>query len=349
MLPLALLCLSPALAAPQAQITTLAGVRAAPESTILLPTAWEGRVEPAAVGALDGQIRFGAATGPWFTAGGGTWAYVPEGEASSLDGRAAVGWSGPVAEGVDVDVAGNYKAQWYPMWALGVNGRGELLARVRIDRQHFSLTPELGAVDRRYLDAPAESFSEAHAGLVLGLKGQGPLSLDLGLGGQGNQAHGIGSEGRPGTQIRGLSRLNLASGAWTGALEYRLSWALQGEAEHDVQPLYTPWSDYSDDADALSGGGFVQHRLSFRGAVAVSRWTLSAGAMGRLRLAGEDELASAYARTGLARLQVDRDLGHDLSLFASVGAAAAESPVDLGYVDAWGWVGLRWRLGAAKG
>jgi len=333
-------------AGPQGQLTVLAGGRAAPESTILLPTAWEGNIEPAGLAAVDGGLRLGAVDGAWVTLGAGTWAYLPEGEALSVDGRGALGWSGAASERLMLDVAAKVEAEWYPLFQAGFNGRTEVLGRARYTGSGWSLTPSLTAVDRRYLDQPAASFSYGEAGLVLGLSGDGPLALELGLAGQGNQSQGLGSEGAVGAQLRGLSCLSVTSGAWHGGLEYRLTVALEGEVEHELRPLFTPWSDYSDDADALSGGGFVQHRVRLWGALSLSRWTLSAGAMGRQRQAGDDELAVSYKQSGQLRLEADRELSEALVAFGAVGAASAGTPSGPGYMDGWGWLGLRWRLGS---
>ncbi len=335
---------APAAAAPQAQLTALAGGRLAPESTVLLPSGWESEFEPGALAALDAELRLGGAGGAWCSFGGDAWGYAPEGEATSLGGRAALGWSGG-GDAARVDVAGRYDLEWYPSWAAGLDGRGELMARAALG-EGLVFRPRVSVVDRRYLDVPSASFSYAVAIAELGLPLNGPVAVDLGAGGQVNQDQGFGSEGLVGAQLRGLARLTASGGPWHGSLEYWLTGALQGEAEHDVRPLFTPWSDYSEDADALSGGGFVQHRLSLTGAVVSGKWTVSVGALGRLRTAGEDELAAAYAQTGQVRVEVDRALGGGVVLFGSVGAASATSPAGLGYGDAWGWAGLRWRPGS---
>src|SRR6185295_1534677 len=114
-----------------------------------------------------------------------------------------------------------------------------------------------------------------------------------GAGGQTNVAGGVGSDGPIGAQARTLVRLRFVQTDWSVVLEHRLIVAAEGESEDATQPLFTPLGAYSDDVDALSGGGFVQNRVDLSAAWVHGPWTATASTSLRLRGAEPEELQAA--------------------------------------------------------
>jgi len=342
MLPLLMLLCRPAHAGPQADLTFLAGGRSAPESAIEVPSAWEGEIAPAGLVAVDGRLRFGDVLGPWGRLGLGAWGYAPETEASLLDGGAAGGWVSEVGNAGLVDLAGRYDLQLYPGLSQAGSGRGEALLRGRHDGRGWELTVQARGVDRRFLDFASADFSSGELGLVLGVQLAGPLHMDLGAAGQANEQGALGNDGPWGSQARGHLRLTAAGGKVHGSVDYRFLAAFSGETEQARAPVFTMTGDYSDDVDALSGGGFTQHRVDVGGAAEAGPWTVSAGGLLRLRQAGTEEEQVAYGQSWQGQVRLDRKLGETLTAFTSTGASAA-SIASGGYLDIFGWGGLEWR------
>ncbi len=341
-----LLGVAPAWAAatpPTTEATVLAGGRTAPESAIRIPSGFEGGFEPSALLAVDVRVRFGAERGPWARLAAGSWAYAPDVDASEIHGGGAAGWTGTRAE-----LAGRYDVAWFPLLTEASNGRAEVMGRVRLGDDPWALTPSVTLVDRRYINGGAADYSTGEAGAVGSYTAAAGARIDVGLSGQVNAAGGIGANGPLGAQGRSLVRLSLNGTRWRVSAEHRFILAAEGETEVTAPALYTLVGDYDDDVDALSGGGFTQHRVGVSGAVEAGAWTVSAGGLARLRAASEEELAAAYGRSVAGQIRLDRRFGAALTGFASLGVSTASSPGRPGYLDAWGWAGVTWRPAAPK-
>lgn len=314
--------------------TVQAGARTSPESAIQVPAAWEGEFEPSALVYADVSARFGKARGPWARLELGGWAYAQDLDASLASAGVGVGWGGAVGP-LDVSLAGRYDGQWFPLLMVATNGRAEVIARARHDEKLWGLSGQLTAVDRRFVGA--KGFTTAELGATLTLTPAATWGLDLGASGQANQ----GAAGPIGGQVRTLERLRFGGKAWRLALDHRLVWALEGEIEEETRAAFTPIGDYADDVDALSGGGFVQHRFGASGVVTAGKWTFSAGGFGRFRSAEEEEEeAVAFVRSYGGQARVQRTLTPAVELFVAGGAVGATLGTGRGFVDGFGWVGL---------
>jgi hypothetical protein len=326
--------------------TVLAGGRTAPESTIPLPSAFETTIEPSGLGAAIVDARVGRSTGAWAQAGLSLWAYAPESEATLLAGGPAIGWTGSSDAVVRFDLAARYDLQAYPNLDASSSGRGEALARGARRWQRWALSGFALGVDRRFAGAGVTDFTTGELGAVLGFHGSGPLAIDVGVSGQVNQAEGVGSDGPVGGQGRSLVRVRLGGDEWHVVLEHRLIVAAEGEIETETQPLFTPLGDYSDDVDALSGGGFVQNRVDLSAAWVHGPWTATASTILRLRDAEPEELQAAYGRAIQGRLEGRRAFSDRLDGFASVGVGSATLAGSEAYTDTSAWIGVTCHLSA---
>lgn len=320
-------------ASPSADATILAGARTAPESSIQLPSAREVGFDPSGLLAANLRARFGEEAGPWLRLAIGAWGYAPDLDASLATGSVGLGWRGTTGE-THLDVAGRYDGQAYPGVMAASNGRGELIASARRTGERWSISGQATGLDRRFLGETG--FTTGELGTVIGWS-PGAYGLDVGVSAQANAA----TEGSVGAQGRTLLRLRAGGPSWHMALEHRLIYALEGEAEHESRAAITATGDYSDDIDALSGGGFLQNRVGVSGAVSAGAWTVSAGGFGRFRGAeSEEEAAVSFVRTWSGQARLQRALGEDVDLFLAGGAAGATQGSGTGYVDAFGWVGV---------
>lgn len=323
--------------------TFLVGGRTAPESAILVPAGWEGGSEPSGLAALDTRARFGAERGPWARIGANAWGYLPNRDASEVGGVAGLGWAGAG----NLDVAGRYNVEWFPLTSAAGNGRAEGMIRTSHSGEGWSLTPKFVLVDRRYFQAPTADFSTGEAGAELALGPKARFGVDVGLSGQANEARALGSSGPWGGQARGLVRLRFNGDTWQLSAAYRFAAAFAGETEEETAAVFTLQGDYADDVDALSGGGFTQHRVGLSGAVEAGKWTFSAAGLARLRIANADELAASYGQSLGGQARVERALGTAVGLFGSVGVNTASSS-SRSYTDTWGWLGVTWHLASAR-
>lgn len=314
------------------ELTVLAGGRSAPESTLLVPSGWEA--EPSGLLAVVGSGTVGGARGGWFRARGTAWGYAPDTDVALLGGGLGGGWAGERAE-----VAARWDAEVYPLLPEASSLRAELFAHGAAG----AWSGRILAVDRRFLATSAASFTAAEVEGARSFRPRDGLSLEAGLGAQANKAEAVGGDGPWGAQARARATVGLAGTRWLAAVEYRFTWAAEGESERERIAAFTPLGDYSDDVDALSGGGFLQHRVSVNGAVRAGEWTLAADLTLRLRDAEEEEERTvAYARIFSGKLRLSRPLVRDLEGFAAVGADSAAVVTGDQFVDAFGWVGARW-------
>ena len=313
--------------------TVQAGARTSPESAIQVPSAWEGEFEPSALVYADVRARFGKTAGPWARLELGGWGYAPDLDASLALGGVGVGWGGAVGP-ADVSLAGRYDGQWFPLLNVATNGRAEVIARARYDAKAWGISGQFTGVDRRFVGATG--FTTGELGVVASLTPAPAFAVDVGASGQAN--HGVGPVGG---QLRTIERVRVGAKAWRFALEHRFVWALEGESEEETRPAFTPVGDYADDVDALSGGGFVQHRFSASGVVTAGKWTVTAGGFGRFRSAEEEEEEEvAFVRSFGGQARVQRTLSPAVELFGAGGAVGATRGSGQGFVDGFGWVGV---------
>lgn len=326
-----------ALAAPTLDATVRAGARSAPESALPLPSLWEAEIEPAGLLSADLRGQVGQDSGPtaWLTLGG--WGYAPDGEASLATAGLGAGWR-QKKDDISWSAAARYDGQLFPVLWAASNGRAELFGDLGRSFGKSQLTGSLTALDRRFVGDAAYSTAEL-AGLFS--HSAQAWGVDLGASAQGNAAPG----GEPGAQLRSRARLRLGGERWRLSLEHQLILAFGGEVESELRPVFTPVGDYAGDVDALSGGGFSQHRLALSGTLLQGPWLLSVGAMGRLRRpAFEEEAAFSYVEAASGQLRAQRDLKKGMDVFAVVGLAGASLGDGTGFVDSFGWLGfdLRW-------
>ncbi|MCB9679080.1 MAG: hypothetical protein H6737_28520 [Alphaproteobacteria bacterium] len=345
--------LTGALAAPpEAQVGLLLGGRSAPESTLQVAPAGAptepgetpaSELEPSALAGLEGSVTLRHDSGVWASLDGTAWLLVPESEADRVVLGPAVGWS--KGERTRFDLAGRYRADLVPLRSSASSGRIEALARVSATGGAHTVELASTFVDRHFYTEPAWSFRALDTGATWRLDADG-VRAAVGASFQVNQ--GVREAGEAleaehlGTQARGLASVGLNRGGFDVEVRYRPILAFAGEIEDDtVRPVIGPLGDYAEDVDAVSGGGFVQHRLDVEGAMVSGGWTVRAGALGRLR---DGSGATGLVRTGHAHLGAERALGDHWALVGTVGILAAELTGGTGFVDVYGWGGVRWRL-----
>lgn len=325
-----------ALAAPGLEATLFAGARTAPESAIMVPSAWEGDFEPSGVVAADVRARLGQGQGPWARLELGAMGYAPDGDASLGIGGVGIGWGGRRGA-LDLSAAGRCDGQVFPWLGAASNERAEVVLRARHDAPGWSLGGQLAGVDRRFVGAAG--FSTAELGAVLALT-PGAWGVDVGASGQGNRDWA----GQPGAQARSLLRVHAGGASWRVVVDHRFIYALEGEVEEETHAAFTPFGDYADDVDALSGGGFVQQRIGASGAVDVRGWTVSAAGFARFRSPEEEEEARiSFVRTWAGQARVQRAVREGVAVFVVAGASSATVGTGAGYLDTFGWVGVELR------
>lgn len=330
--------LAQAWAGPTGELNVRAGGRTAPEAALQTPDAWANDTEPSALLSVDGAVRLGAADGGWARFSLGAWGYLPDEDSLLATGSVSGGWTGP-----HTALAARYDVQAFPVLPDASNGRLDLLGRWHRKGTAWDVVGQVEAVDRRWWGE--SGFTAAEVSAVAGTT-RGLFGVDLGAGGQGNLAGGLFTDGEPGAQARVLGRLRLGDAGWRLALEYRFIWAFSGEVEAETAPATTPMGEYADDLDALSGGGFLQHRVGLSGAVVAGPWTVAASGFFRQRTPEEaDEGAVAFTRSYGGQGQLTRTLSTTVGVSGTVGATHAELGSGPGYLDAYGWLGLSLRFG----
>jgi len=209
-------------------------------------------------------------------------------------------------------------------------------------------------LDRHYPRQPAWSLRSAEAGLAWHhASADQPAWWRLQASVQGNQGTNLGTNGSQhdamGAQTRALLEGGVMGRRWDVQLGYRLYLARGGQVEEATRSQFTPLGFYSDDADALSAGGFVQHRLDLAGALELDDWTVQLSGLGRLRQSDPDVATASYARTLHSHLTARRELRDGLALSLTAGVSGAETVHERSYTDLYGWLGLHWSLAARQG
>ena len=320
------------------QVDLRVGARTQPEAALEQPAEWEPteELEPAAIGILSAQVGNTPERGPWWQVSGSAWGLAPESETSLLTLTPQAG-TGTSLGGWRSDVAARADLQLYPVEESDPSSlRGEVLASLQ--RPDDRWVPWLGieGIGRVYPLQPTWSFQsvEPRAELI--------YRRDAGwvrgrAGAQANQ-----HQGAVGTQVRaGLSAGLTGARAelWGG---YGLIAAQAGTDATTARPPFTPIGDYAADADALSAGGFLQHRLDLGTSMFLGDWTLRASGLVRLRDSFTADPTS-FARTGHGQLDLERPLGGVWVGVATLGVSGAALEGGAGYTDTYGWVGISWR------
>lgn len=313
------------------------GGRTAPESALEQEDDWgfdEADIEPSPLAALLGRYDHRGDVG-WFGGSASLWGVGEEGEMSLLGLSPRAGLGGDLGA-LRLDGAARYDLLWYPAQRDVSSGRAEALGSLRLPGDALTPSLELLVVDRHHPARTAWSVRWGAATLaVTATPGASELRLE-------GTAQVNDSVAGPGRQLRGAVRAQHSVGAWTGWVRYELLRADGGEVQAVTRPLFTPVGDYSADADALSAGGFLQHRGELGLATMLGPWTLRARALVRDRASEAADLGAAQ-RAGHGQLDLERALGRDLHAVGALGASAASFPLGRGYLDAYGWLGLSWR------
>lgn len=330
-----------------ADVSVLAGVRGNAESTLEQPEAATlDTLEPSATAAVLADGRWRWKSGLWVSGAGEAWTYAPEPDATLLRAVPAVGVALPLGEHAHLDLAARYSLEAVPLRAGRTNGRAEATGAVGLDLGAHRLALVGAGVSRDWFDRSAWSFRTAEAGLSwewqpsawrLGARATGQLNSGATVNADGGLDPATGQQLRLG-----------ASGGWTGrhwdiGLDYRMYLADEGQVEDAARPQFTPIGDYDDDADALSAGGFSQHRI---GLTATGQfgpaWTLDLDVLARVRVNEPGQATTVFSRTFHAGL----DVGRVISGPWSVHAVGAFTTLDLATggtsYDPSGWLLLRW-------
>jgi hypothetical protein len=318
--------------AADAHLDAITGVRTAPDAALEHPVEWQPEFEPTVVGALMGGVL--ASRGKWWgSLEGAAWGVLPE-----LDGvlfsAGARGGAGLEAGDLRLEVAGRYDLQSYPFARPATSGRAEGFALTSLSLGAWVPELSLEAIDRRYPFEPDWSFTTAESAVGLAWRPERGWAR-VALGGQVNQ----GADDL-GTQLRATAELGWGAARWDLFTRYRLMDARAGDPDDASRSRFTPLGDYSADADALSAGGFVQHRLELGGSAEAGEWLLRASALGRLRLTGAQ---GAYDRTLHAQLDLERELSERVSAVGTLGSSAVGLVGGKGFLDVYAWAGLSWR------
>lgn len=316
----------------------LAGVRTAPDAAIEQPSEWvPGEVEPSVFSALVGRYR--SVGDAWWGLDASAWANLPEGDVNllALGPRAGIGADAGSAR---FDAAGRVDGQLYPWSPTATNVRAEALIRASVGGAIAEPELAVEAVDRRYV-ASEWSFRSVEPFIGLSLHtvdGTARARFVAGYQVDGGPGTGLGH------QARGTIELGASSGSLDVWAAYRLIAAWGGEEELAERPVFTPIGDYSEDADALAAGGFVQHRVAAGVTAELGPWTLRGSALGRVRQTTGAAPIDGFARTVHGQLDVTRALGEHLFGLGAVGTSAAALVGDRSYVDGYGWIGVGWEL-----
>lgn len=323
------------------ELEALLGARTAPDAALEQPSEWEPELEPVAVGALLARhLHLG--TPVWYGVDATAWVTAPEADATLLALGPRGGWSGST-ERWRAELAARVDGQLYPAVSGTSNVRAEALARGARTWDAFETALGVEGVDRAYGER-AWSFQTVEPGLTAAAGRSVRVVAGASVqGNQGRQLTDAGSSRVQGGQVRLVAELHATTphlAAW-GA--YRLVDAWGGGVQVASRPVFTPVGDYSDDVDALSAGGFLQHRAELGASVDREPWTASLSVLGRLRDATFDDPGS-YRRTIHGQAVVGRELGEAWSARLTAGCSGAELQSGAGYLDVYAWVGLVWTV-----
>jgi hypothetical protein len=334
-----------ALARARGEMEVIAGGRSAPEATVQVPEAGD-QLEPAALVAIAGHVETAPGEGFWARGDGSLWA-LTEDDARLIEVRPALGW-GARSDTLGSELAATWQGQAYPWNTTASNGRTEAYADGNVSTGDHRFDLSVLGVDRRYPWKKEWGFSTVEPGVGWHWE-HGLVRGAVGAAWQGNAGSTIAADGSldrsTGWQLRADVELGIATRRWDVWARYAPISAYEGDYAEAAQPQFTPIGDYEDDADALSAGGFFQHRIDTTIAWESDSWSVRAEGLGRLRESQPGDLAASFARTLHGQLSVDRVLAAqspDWSWVAVLGVSAAELVDGRGYTDVYGWAGVRW-------
>ncbi|MCB9671672.1 MAG: hypothetical protein H6734_19480 [Alphaproteobacteria bacterium] len=317
------------------------GGRTSPESATQIPDGEGGElgeIEPVVMAWATAGVA--TTTGPWRLGVDGS-AWVPHAEHEvtrlTLQPHALLA----VGEERRVEVAGRYLVDAFPLGRGASSGRLEVLGQAEVPVGEQRLRVRVAGVDRHYPWYPLWSFRTGEVGGDLVVPGSGAWRASVGASVQANRGR-VQADGEAawGSQVRG--RFVVGWAARTVDLELRVHpmVARAGDEDENRVPQLTPLGDYAWDADALSVGGFRQVRVDLAGRARLGAWSVRGRALGRLRS------GAFLARSGGLDVGLDRGLGERLAFTATLGVLAADVAAGRGFVDVYGWSGLRWSLGS---
>lgn len=319
--------------AAEGRLDVIAGVRTAPDAALEQPAEWQPEFEPVAVGALFGSVsaRRGVL---WGAFDASAWGVVPEPDAIQFSATPRAGVSVSAAS-VRADLAGRYDLQIFPYASEATSGRTEGFGRLSLDGG--TLLPEFSieAIDRRYPFEPDWSFLTIEPAAGLAIRPDGPGWARLTGGWQHNQ-----TMSDYGSQLRLTGELGYGTSRWDLWSRYRYIIASSGDLDDAARSRFTPLGDYASDADALSAGGFTQHRLELGASVDLGEWQVRSAALGRVRLTGAE---GSYDRTLHAQVDVEREITDSFSMISTAGTSVVGLVGGKGFFDLYAWAGLSWR------
>jgi hypothetical protein len=314
-------------------LDALVGSRTEPDAALEQPTEWEPEVEPAAVGGLVGAVT--ATAGPvWGGAEGSAWGFLPEGDAGvlALGPRAGIGGDAGPAR---LELAARYDAQWYPLTSRATNGRAEGLGSASLELGAVAPGITVQGIDRRYVE-PRWSFSSAEGDVQVRVDPEGqPVWGRAVVGGQVNQSQDVG-----GSQLRVRLELGFSARHWNLTGGWQWIDAFQGERDDVQRSLFTPLGDYVEDADAVSNGGFVQHRVDLGGSGQVGPWVVRGSALGRYRTYAN----GTHDATVHAQVDLERQIADPWRGLLTVGASSVQLAAGARYLDLYGLAGISYRF-----
>lgn len=327
---------------PQLEVQGRAGGRSAPESALEGLEDHGGEeeeIEPAALAALDLSLSNRWASGLGLGVTGAVWGYAPEGEISVLRLEPWAGYYGSGDAGWQPTAAARYRAETLPWLNTASSGRAEVLLGGQHLGERRRASVSLQGIDRRYFNSPSLSFrtgaliaegdlTSHHAPILIGGWASAQVNQSLALSG----ADGLGWQARVG------ARGSVPFDRGAVGFAYRFYLAQGGEDESAKRRQFDLFGDYADDADALSVGGFTQHRVQLDGSAAFGPWTTSLLAMARLR-AGEGG-ESTFAVTLHAHGNLVRQLARGWQAGVSLGVSDVRLDGGGGYTDVYGWLGF---------
>lgn len=327
------------------ELEALVGARTAPDAALEQPSEWEPEVEPTFLTALVARVRSSRGEA-WWGIEGSAWGTAPEPDASlfGVVPRAGIGASSGPAR---LELAARYDAQLYPWAPDATNGRAEGLLKGSVRAGSLEPQVTVEAIDRHYPFETVWSFRTVEPGLGLGFRSTDQRFRGR-LAGSWQLNQGASEEGRAvtGAQLRGTADLGWSARRWEAWTTYRIIRAMGGGvADPASRALFTPIGDYSADADALSAGGFWQHRLELGASAAVGEWTVRTSALGRLRESEtQGEPLRSYGRTLHGQVDLERELGDRTRGLVTVGGSGVRLDDGKAFTDIYAWVGLSWTL-----
>lgn len=341
-----ILLIAAAAATTTAEVSALVGVRGNAESTLEQPQGTDiGNLEPSGTAAVLGDVRQGWKSGLWISGSGEVWSYFPEPDPTLVRVIPALGGAFDLGPHGHLDLAGRYSLEAVPLRTGRTNGRAEATVQTGFYAGTHTIDLLATGVSRDWFDLPAWSFRTGEVGLLWAWQPSafrfgGRATGQYNAGWTVNAAGGV--DAALGQQLRLGASAGWTGGAWDVGVEYRVYLADEGEAEDAARPQFTPVGDYDDDADALSAGGFTQHRVGLTANGKFGAWTLDTSLLARIRVNPPNQASAALART----FHADFDLGRNLSGPWSLHGVAAISTLGLpngeASYDPAAWLMLWW-------